>query len=102
MESEDIRKTTGCKKPCFYKRYNFIGEKLQTYFLANEFVFSLWAVSNYTMLETEQLIYPLASLVAEFGGTLSLFLGFSFLTVWDSGHKVAMSAFSRFSAQIRT
>ena len=60
MESEDIRKTTGCKKPCFYKRYSFIGEKLQTDFLADEFVFSLWAVSNYTMLETEQLIYPLA------------------------------------------
>ena len=102
MESEDIRKTTGCKKPCFYKRYSFIGEKMQTDFLSDKFVFSLWAVSNYTMLETEQLIYPLASLVAEFGGTLSLFLGFSFLTVWDSGYRVAMTAYSRFSVKIRS
>ena len=36
-----------------------------------------------TMMEKEQLIYPLTSLVAEFGGTLGLFLGFSFMTVWD-------------------
>ena len=37
-----------------------------------------------TMMEKEQLIYPLTSLVAEFGGTLGLFLGFSFMTVWDT------------------
>ena len=36
-----------------------------------------------TMMEKEQLIYSLPSLVAEFGGTLGLFLGFSFLTLWD-------------------
>ena len=33
-------------------------------------------------METEVLVYPLASLVAEFGGTLSLFLGVSFMTLW--------------------
>ena len=35
------------------------------------------------MVEREELIYPLSSLVAEFGGTLGLFLGFSFMTLWD-------------------
>ena len=30
------------------------------------------------------LIYPWTSLVAEFGGTLGLFLGFSAMTLWDS------------------
>ena len=35
------------------------------------------------MTEKEQLIYPLTSLVAEFGGTLGLFLGFSFMAIWD-------------------
>ena len=34
-------------------------------------------------VETEELIYPWQSLVAEFGGALGLFLGFSFLTIWD-------------------
>jgi hypothetical protein len=47
------------------------------------FLFSLVAQSNDTRIETEQLIYPLSSLVAEFGGTLGLFLGFSFMALWD-------------------
>ena len=35
-------------------------------------------------VETEELIYPWQSFLAEFGGALGLFLGFSFMTVWDS------------------
>ena len=35
------------------------------------------------IVEKEELIFPLSSLVAEFGGTLGLFLGFSFMTLWD-------------------
>ena len=38
---------------------------------------------NNFQVETEELIYPWQSLVAEFGGALGLFLGFSFMTVWD-------------------
>ena len=30
-----------------------------------------------------ELIYPLSSLVAEFGGILGLFIGFSFMALWD-------------------
>ena len=32
---------------------------------------------------------PWTSLVAEFGGTLSLFLGFSFMTLWEGVEVVA-------------
>ena len=39
---------------------------------------------DHFQVETEELIYPWQSLVAEFGGALGLFLGFSFMTVWDS------------------
>ena len=34
-------------------------------------------------MEATSLVYPLASLVADFGGTLGLFLGFSFMMLWD-------------------
>ena len=51
--------------------------------LGDFFVVSLWPISSTTRLEKEELIYPFASLVAEFGGTLGLFLGFSFMTLWD-------------------
>ena len=36
-----------------------------------------------TRTRKEQLIYPLTSLVAEFGGILGLFLGFSFMVIWE-------------------
>ena len=42
----------------------------------------LWAASNKTWTEEELLLYPLTSLVAEFGGDLRLFLGFSFMAIW--------------------
>ena len=41
------------------------------------------AVSKSTEVKKEELIYPLSSLVADFGGSLSLFLGVSFMTLWD-------------------
>ena len=40
-------------------------------------------VHIYIKVETEVLIYPWQSLLAEFGGALGLFLGFSFMTIWD-------------------
>ena len=39
--------------------------------------------SPYLLVETEALVYTVESLVAEFGGTLGLFLGFSFMNFWD-------------------
>ena len=82
-ENNEIRKLTGCRKPCTYRQYTFTGERTPTTFKPEAFSFSLWAFSNRTLVKTEQSIYPLSSLVAEFGGTLSLFLGFSFITLWD-------------------
>ena len=39
--------------------------------------------SNSLTIKEEALLYPFDSFLAEFGGSLGLFLGFSFLTVWD-------------------
>ena len=83
-ESEEISQITGCSKPCKYKQYRLLGEPEPSTFKTEHYVFSLLAVSYKTRVETEQLIYPSSSFVAEFGGTLSLFLGFSFITLWDS------------------
>ena len=35
------------------------------------------------LVETEELLYGLSSFIAEVGGILGLFLGFSFMTIWD-------------------
>ena len=34
-------------------------------------------------VEKESLVYPAVSFISELGGSLGLFVGFSFLTLWD-------------------
>ena len=40
-------------------------------------------MSPYILVEKESLLYNIESLLAEFSGTLGLFLGFSFMALWD-------------------
>ena len=48
-----------------------------------------------TILEKKQVfVYPLTSLVAEFGGALGLFVGFSFLLIWDLVYEIISTIFS--------
>ena len=93
-EYKKLRQLTHCLKPCKYRQYAFIGELGQSIFKSEQFAFSLWAVSRETTVKTEHLIYPLSALVAEFGGTLGLFLGFSFITLWDK--IILIKTFSHF------
>ena len=39
--------------------------------------------TNVVTLKEETFLYPFTSFLGEFGGSLGLFLGFSFLTIWD-------------------
>ena len=43
--------------------------------LAQASTVAFWAASHKTQMEEEVLLYPFTSLVAEFGGSLGLFLG---------------------------
>ena len=80
---EDITQLTGCIKPCQYKKYQFVGTGEKMPQESKYYAFALWGVSKKTTVRTEQLIYPPASLVADFGGTLGLFLGFSFVALFE-------------------
>ena len=40
--------------------------------------------SPLTLVESEELLYSLSSFVAEVGGVMGLFLGFSFMAIWEA------------------
>ena len=105
-----ISSDTGCRKPCKYKKYRLMEDRQP---MASGFAgaegFGIWAAANDTtvcffflketknilfQVEKEELIYPWQSLLAEFGGSLGLFLGFSFVTIWDS--LVSLKDFRKF------
>ena len=79
-----ILNLTGCEKPCSYKEYKLVNGPLEAAYSAySHFSVELWMATTDITTVTEMPIYPWTSLMAEFGGTLSLFLGFSFMTLWD-------------------
>ena len=46
-------------------------------------MFSISFSTNVLTVMEEQYVYPMDSFIAEVGGALGLFLGFSFLMIWD-------------------
>ena len=83
-----IYKKTGCLKPCHYMKYRIEGDRHSTSYQSPDFLFSLHTISNDTFVEREELVYPWTALVADFGGSISLFLGLSFMSLWDGIHFV--------------
>ena len=65
--------------------YKFHGGRRPSSFKSSgdHFIFSLIAQTRYTSIWREELLYPSSTMVAEVGGILSLFLGVSFMTIWD-------------------
>ena len=80
---QEIVETTSCPPPCYYTEYRF--EKVPSDFGHNNATHELilWMTTPYVLMETEQYLYPFKSLVADVGGTLGLFLGFSILSLWE-------------------
>ena len=46
-------------------------------------LFGFQLITSATKVKEEILIYPLVSFVSDLGGSLGLFVGFSFLNLWD-------------------
>ena len=81
---------TGCPKPCRYREYVVVEGPIEAEESAySYFAFDLWMVSTNITVLTETLVYPWTSLMAEFGGTFSLFFDLSLMTLWDGMEMLA-------------
>ena len=84
-EQKDVVKLTNCTIPCNFRAINAVGEPMITK-MGNKggfLIFSLNLVSTDIRVETQALVYTFTSLIANFGGALGLFLGFSFYMLWE-------------------
>ena len=93
-ELDMIERITGCGKPCNYLEYKFHGGKHPTSFPGNKVIFSFYALTRYTWIWREEVFYPSSTMVAEVGGILSLFIGVSFMTIWDGAILVKKYVFA--------
>ena len=75
---ESLVERTGCIAPCDYMEYN-LAAPLRSYSGVDR-ILEIYFVDDKVSLEEEILSYNLVSLISDIGGSLGLFLGFSFLT----------------------
>ena len=73
---KELKDLTGCLLPCTYTHYSLSDSYS---YISNETEFVINYALTDLITDEEVLLFPVDSLVSEFGGALGLFLGFSFL-----------------------
>ena len=80
-EQQKIVNLTGCLTPCSYTEFTLAAPPIDVDLQGDGL--HIFLTSTVVTRKTEVQMYPIESLVAEFGGALGLFIGFSFMTIWD-------------------
>ena len=82
-----IEATTGCLLPCTYIEYKLASAKTMKSPWANSA--TLMAFGNLaTTVRREVYVYSILDLVSDFGGSLGLFIGFSFYSLWGTAKDI--------------
>ena len=97
LHQQKLVKNTGCLIPCSYTDYKLETEPMK-YDWGDTQLLYLKFSSPDVLERTEQLLYPIASFISEFGGALGLFLGFSCMMIWDLLEFSFQNCFKYFSS----
>ena len=84
MEQTQLVDYTECPLPCSYKEYKLVETPISRILGDTECTLDIIFASRVVVVEKEESTFPFQSFVAECGGCLGLFLGFSFLLVLDA------------------
>ena len=91
----DIEELTGCRKNCQYRQYEIVQTINPVPNSDKEIFLKVTLASDIVNVYNETLIVSMRSLIAEIGGTLGLFLGFSFLMLWDFFEYIVVIALNK-------
>jgi len=80
VEEREVLKETGCLPPCQFSEYTLV-ENVPGF--EKTYGYGLAYATTEVRIEEEDWVYPGLSFIGEFGGSLGLFVGFSFYTFWD-------------------
>ena len=80
VEEREVIEQTGCLPPCIYSQFSLV-HNIEGFYQI--YGMGLVYATTEVRLEEEDWVYPSLSFIAEFGGALGMFVGFSFMTFWD-------------------
>ena len=82
-ERSKVVNLTKCLPPCHLTEYQLARDPVRLGTKGRASNLHIILTSMEVVSKEERLIYTIQSFVAEFGGALGLFLGFSLMTLWD-------------------
>ena len=84
MTKYELENATGCRPMCYYFKYEVLKVETDTSDLRQgRLGFELVLANNEVTVVEEVFAYDFLTLVSNFGGSLGLFIGFSFYMLWD-------------------
>ena len=99
LEQRELVEYTGCLLPCQYNEFKLVDTPMNGF--SNGPSLKIMFGSKNVLEETEQEMFPFGAFVAECGGCLGLFLGFSFLMFYDMIVMMARMVKKMFEAYIK-
>ena len=96
--TEELVRCSGCPIPCNYNQFINVDRKEIQFNSTNPAIFFKLRFSTTKITIKEDFErYAFPSFLAEVGGALGLFLGFSFMTCWDLYYFLMIKFYKRFN-----
>ena len=94
-----IEKKTGCLSPCTYNEYKVVKTRSMALTHGKFGLFVSYGSTD-TIVRKELYILNFVTFVSNYGGSLGLFVGFSFFMIWDIVGEVVVVSMKTFTKTV--